>query len=55
MSDGLPGGRKQASWFNVGKPPKELNKLDRYHVVLDMEAGLHCEQFKMVLGTKIAG
>ena len=53
VSDGLPGGRKQASWYNVGDPPKELHRMEKYQIVMDMEAGMHCENFKMVLQTKL--
>ncbi|XP_064636611.1 uncharacterized protein LOC135493308 [Lineus longissimus] len=55
VSDGLPGGRKQASWYNVGEAPKELCNMEKYQIVMDMEAGMYCEHFRMVLQTKLAG
>ncbi|XP_074652176.1 uncharacterized protein LOC141906731 isoform X3 [Tubulanus polymorphus] len=54
VSDGQPGGRKEASWYSIGQPPKELHQMDRYQIVLDTEAGICCEDFRMLLKTKLA-
>ena len=52
-SEGMPGGRKQpATWLSLLQPPADMPKLPQYQIVLEIDIGLQCEDFKMIFKAK---
>ena len=49
------GCKKPLSWLNASQPPPGLTKSQQYQIILEMDLGLHSEDFKMVFRTRLGG
>ena len=51
----LLGSRKAASWMSVSQPPPGLPQFAKYQVILEVDMGLYCDDFKMIFQTRFGG
>ncbi|KAK7451362.1 hypothetical protein BaRGS_00039834, partial [Batillaria attramentaria] len=54
--EGVQGGHKPITWFNISKPPAGLDKMSSHQLVVQCDAQLMAEDFRMIfrarMGTK---
>lgn len=51
--EGVQGGHKPITWFNVNKPPAGLDKMSSYQLVVQCDAQLMSEDFRMIFRARI--
>ena len=51
--EGVPGGHKPITWFNVSKPPAGLDKMATYQLVIQCDLQLIAEDFKMIFRARV--
>ncbi|XP_046355848.2 uncharacterized protein PYUK71.03c-like isoform X2 [Haliotis rufescens] len=53
FSEGVPGGHKPCTWFSVNQPPKGLDNMSTYQVVVESDVTMQCEDFKMIFRGRV--
>ncbi|KAL5008759.1 hypothetical protein ScPMuIL_014340 [Solemya velum] len=51
-SDGV-GGSKPVTWVSIDKPPRGLDKMSSFEVVLEADISTQCEDFRMVFSSRV--